>query len=112
MVKYNRALDAVFAALSDPTRRAIVARLARGPRSVGTLAAPFDVSLAAVSKHLQVLERAGLVDRVRRGRNIECVLQPRRLKHVADWVGDYERFWTGRLESLEKAIREHKGRSS
>ncbi len=112
MVKSERQLDALFGALSDPTRRAIVARLASGPCTVGELAAPFDMSLAAVSKHLQVLGRAGLVERVRRGRSIECVLQPQRLKPAADWITDYERFWRERLAALEKVVKEHKRRSS
>jgi len=111
MVENKHHLDAVFAALSDGTRRAIVARLARGPHTVGELAEPFDMSLAAVSKHLNVLERAGLLDRVRRGRSIECVLRPRALKNAADWIGDYERFWNERLDSLERVIRKHRRRS-
>lgn len=113
MVKSKTAdLDAVFRALADPTRRAIVARLASGPRTVGELAGPHAMSLAAVSKHLSVLERAGLVERARRGRSMECALKPARLQSVADWIAHYEDFWTGRLAALDNVLREHKRKSS
>jgi DNA-binding transcriptional ArsR family regulator len=112
MVELDRRLDSLFGALSDPTRRAIVARLARGPTSVTELAEPFEMSLAAVSKHLQVLDRAGLVERTRQGRSIQCSLQPAQLKTVADWITDYERFWTARLAALEQVIKNKRHRSS
>ena len=99
-------LDSAFGALADPTRRAIVATLAKGPKTVGELARPFDMSLAAVSKHVHVLDRAGLVRRVKQGRSIECSLQPARLRAMAEWCTDYERFWTERLAALENAIKE------
>lgn len=97
-------------ALADPTRRAIVARLASGSLTVGELAQPFEMSLAAVSKHIQVLDRAGLIDRDRQGRNIVCSLNPTELKTMSDWVNDYEAFWNERLTKLEKVIKERKRR--
>ena len=98
-------LSSTFAALADPTRRAILARLARGEASVTELAAPFDMSLPAVSKHLKVLERAGLVTR---GRNAQW--RPRRLeadplKEVADWVEHYRGFWEESFDRLEEHLR-------
>jgi len=86
-------LDSTFAALADPTRRAILARLAAGEASVTELAQPFEMSLPAVSKHLKVLERAGLIERGRRAQWRPCRLQAAPLKDVADWVEDYRRFW-------------------
>jgi len=106
----QKQLDSLFAALADPTRRAIVARLADGPMTVGEIAAPFDMSLAAVSKHVHVLDRAGIIDRNRHGRNIECALNAARLKPVSDWIGDYEQFWNERLDRLEQIIKENKRR--
>jgi DNA-binding transcriptional ArsR family regulator len=95
------ALDAVFAALADPTRRAIVRRLADGRRaSVSELAAPFDMSLTAVSKHLRVLSDAGLVDQRKEGRVRRCRLTAAPLRHAHDWLGDLESFWEGQLDSL------------
>ena len=111
MVKSEAQLDAVFSALSDPTRRAIVARLASGSRTVGELAEPLPMSLPAVSKHLDVLERAGLIDRRRLGRSIECVLQPQRLKPALDWIGDYQRFWNERLDAMEAVIKQRRRRN-
>lgn len=108
MVKYKQQLDGVFGALSDPTRRAIIARLARGPETVGELAKPFDMSLAAVSKHLQLLDRAGLVERIRKGRSIECRLQPQKLRAAAEWITDYESFWAERLEALDEIVSQRK----
>ena len=108
MVENKRNLNSVFSALADPTRREIVARLARGPCTVGELAEPFDMSLAAVSKHVHVLERAELVDRNRRGRSVECSLNALSLKNAADWIGDYEKFWTDRLGEPEKVIKEYR----
>ena len=97
MVK--RDLDAVFSALSDPTRRAIVERLADGEASVSDLAAPFDMSLVAVSKHLRVLERAGLLDHRKRGRVRYCRLSPAPLRS-ADELSRYRVFWHTRLDAL------------
>lgn len=112
MVEGHSNLDELFAALADPTRRGIVARLADGPLTVGELAEPYDMSLAGVSKHVNVLDKAGLIRRRRRGRYIECALVPKRLKTVADWIGDYERFWNERLDKLEEVIEEHRRRKS
>jgi DNA-binding transcriptional ArsR family regulator len=97
-------LDATFGALADPTRRAILARLALGESTVSELAAPYEMSLPAVSKHLSVLERAGLVTREKRGRVHRCSLIPFPMKDAADWIGHYRRFWEAQLDSLEKFL--------
>ena len=94
-------LSATFAALADPTRRAILARLASGETSVTELAAPFEMSLAAVSKHLRVLEGAGLVARSRRAQWRPCRLDASPLKTVADWVAHYRRFWEQSFDRLD-----------
>lgn len=105
MVNYQPAeLDAAFQALADPTRRAIVARLAAGEASVGELAAPFDMSLPAVSKHLKVLEGAGLLLRRREGRVHRCRLQPSCLKMAVDWIEHHRRFWEAQLDSLARYL--------
>jgi DNA-binding transcriptional ArsR family regulator len=96
-------LNATFGALADETRRAIVARLASGEVSVMELARPFDMSQPAISKHLKVLERAGLISRRRDAQRRPCRLEPRRLKQIAEWVGSYRHFWEesfGRLDDL------------
>lgn len=106
MVEYQPAkLDAVFRALADPTRRAMLQRLAEGQTSVGELAAPFDMSLAAASKHIRVLERAGLVRRDVRGRTHLCSLDARPMHGGLEWMKYYEQFWTRRLDDLEEALR-------
>ncbi len=111
MVESKQArLDAVFAALADPTRRALIAALARRPRTVGKLATPFDLSFAAVSKHLAVLERAGLVVRERRGRSVECALVPARLRDTAVWFSHYQHFWDARLAALDAFVTRQRGR--
>ena len=94
-------LDQVLVAIADHTRRAILDRLARGSARVTDVAEPFDMSLAAVSKHVQMLERVGLVRRVRRGREHTLTLDARPLRQVARWTSRYERFWTERLDRLE-----------
>jgi DNA-binding transcriptional ArsR family regulator len=94
-------LDHVLAAIADPTRRAILNRLARGDARVTDIAEPFAMSLAAVSKHVQTLERAGLVRRERRGREHTLSLDARPLRQVVRWTSRYERFWTERLDRLE-----------
>jgi DNA-binding transcriptional ArsR family regulator len=99
-------LDRTFAALADPTRRAILARLASGQASVTELAAPFAMSLPAVSKHLKVLERAGLVTRGRRAQWRPAQLQAEPLHEVADWLADYRRFWEERLDRFDEYLRE------
>ena len=94
-------LSTVFAALADPTRRAILARLASGETSVQELAEPFDISLPAVSRHLKVLARAGLIARGREAQWRPCRLEPGPLKEVADWLEPYRRFWEQSLDRLE-----------
>jgi len=94
-------LDHVLAAVADPTRRAILDRLTRGQARVTDLAAPFDMSLAAVSKHLRTLERAGLVKRMRRGREHLLALDARPLRQVVKWTSRYEQFWNERFDRLE-----------
>ncbi|WP_246002107.1 ArsR/SmtB family transcription factor [Allorhizocola rhizosphaerae] len=94
-------LNEVFAALADPTRRAMLADLARVPSlTAGQLAEPHSMTLPAISKHLAVLERAGLLTRTRRGRHQICSLNPRPLREAADWLSRHERFWTERVDAL------------
>jgi DNA-binding transcriptional ArsR family regulator len=95
------ALNGTFAALSDPTRREIVQRLAKGAARVTDLAQPFDMSLNAISKHVKVLERAGLVRRTRAGREHHIALDPEPIRRIAGWASRYERFWSDRLDKLE-----------
>jgi DNA-binding transcriptional ArsR family regulator len=104
MVKYPRHLDATFSALADPIRRAIVARLSRGECSVTNLAQPFDVSLPAISKHLRVLEKAGLLARRREGRVHRCRLVTRPLKDAEEWIARYRQFWEQRLDALAEYL--------
>jgi DNA-binding transcriptional ArsR family regulator len=99
-------LDSTFAALADPTRRAILARLAAGEASVTELSQPFEMSMPAVSKHLKVLERAGLIARGREAQWRPCRLEAEPLKDVADWVGEYRRHWEERFDRLEGYLRE------
>ena len=99
-------LDAVFHALGDSTRRQMLRALADGQRTVGELAAPYDMSLAAASKHIKALERAGLVRRTVQGRTHLCRLEARPLEDAHEWIAFYERFWTGRLDVLEGLLRE------
>lgn len=94
-------LSLAFAALADPTRRAMLARLAEGECSVGELAAPFDISLPAVSKHLRVLERAGLVSRRVDAQFRHCRLEPAPLDDVVDWAAHHARLWRGRMDRLD-----------
>jgi DNA-binding transcriptional ArsR family regulator len=99
-------LDTVFHALGDATRRKMLRELAGGERTVGELARPFAISLAAASKHIKALENAGLIRREVRGRTHLCRLEPGPLAGAHEWLGFYERFWTGRLDALEKLLRE------
>jgi DNA-binding transcriptional ArsR family regulator len=103
-------LDRTFAALADPTRRAILSRLARGQASVLELAEPFDISLPAISKHLKVLERAGLIARTRERQSRPARLQATPLKEVADWTEHYRRFWEERYDRLDEYLEELQGR--
>jgi DNA-binding transcriptional ArsR family regulator len=99
-------LSLTFAALADPTRRAILARLARGEATVLELAEPFQLSLPAVSKHLKVLQRAGLISQGRRAQWRPCRLEPARLKDVSDWIEDYRAVWEQRFGRLDQYLRE------
>jgi DNA-binding transcriptional ArsR family regulator len=99
-------LSATFAALADPTRRAILGRLVGGEKSVTELAAPFQMSLPAISKHLKVLERAGLIARGREAQWRPCRLEAGPLKDVADWVEDYRRFWEKSFDRLDDYLHE------
>ena len=105
-------LDDTFAALADPTRRAILARLMAGAASVTELAEPFDMTLPAVSKHLKVLERAGLITRGREAQWRPCRLEADPLKEVADWVEGYRRFWGESFDRLDEYLRDLQSRES
>ncbi len=98
-------LDSVFHALGDATRRHMLRDLAAGERTVGQLAAPFAISLAAASKHIKALEQAGLLRREVRGRTHICRLEPAPLASAQQWLRFYDRFWTGRLDALERLLR-------
>jgi DNA-binding transcriptional ArsR family regulator len=100
------ALSVTFAALADPTRRAILARLSRGEASVTELAEPFAVSMPAISKHLKVLERAGLITRSRSAQWRPCRLDAGPLADVADWVQRYQEFWEGSFDRLDDHLRQ------
>lgn len=97
-------LSTTFAALADPTRRAILAQLAVGETSVTKLAKPFEMSMPAVSKHLKVLERAGLIARTREAQWRPCRLQASPLKEAADWIEEYRRFWSPYMDALERHL--------
>jgi DNA-binding transcriptional ArsR family regulator len=99
-------LSSTFAALADPTRRAILGKLTRGHKSVTELAKPFKMSLPAVSKHLKVLERAGLIERGREAQWRPCRLKAQRLKAAADWLDAYRQFWELTFDRLEEYLRE------
>jgi len=101
-------LSHTFAALADPTRRAILARLSAGEANVTELAEPFDMSLPAVSKHLKVLERAGLIARSREAQWRPCHLEPAPLKEAADWIAHYKKFWEESFDRLDEYLRELK----
>ncbi len=102
----ERELTATFGALADPTRRAILARLSKGEASVLELAEPFDMSQPAVSKHLKVLERAGLIVRRRDAQRRPCRFEPRRLQQAADWIGGYRQFWEESYSRLDDYLRD------
>ncbi|WP_240782390.1 metalloregulator ArsR/SmtB family transcription factor [Roseococcus sp. SYP-B2431] len=99
-------MNATFHALGDATRRRMLRDLAAGERRVGELAKPFSISLAAASKHIKVLEQAGLVRREIQGRTHLCRLEPGPLATASEWLGFYERFWTSRLDVLDRLLRE------
>ena len=109
MVEYNEAaLDATLAAMADPTRRAILARLCEGDARVTEIAAPFDISLNAVSKHVKVLECAGLVRREVRGREHWLSFEGEPLREAGAWIDHYRKFWEGRLDALAKFLRDNR----
>lgn len=111
MVKHQGSLDETFAALADPTRREILTTLAEGERTVSELAEPFEMSLPAISKHLTVLERAGLISRERQGRVRRCNLEPEPFAAALEWIAAHGRFWEERLDSLERVLTQgEKGR--
>lgn len=99
-------LSATFSALADPTRRAILARLAEGEASVGELGAPFAMSGPAVTKHLKVLERAGLISRSRTAQLRPARLEPEALKAASDWLGAYRKFWEGQFDRLDLYLKQ------
>ena len=106
MVELNATqMNSVFHALGDATRRQMLADLAIGERTVSQLAQPFDISLAAASKHIKALEHAGLIRREVHGRTHVCHLEPGPLASAAEWLNHYSRFWTGRLDALERILR-------
>jgi DNA-binding transcriptional ArsR family regulator len=105
-------LDFVFHALGDPTRRRMLRELTAGERTVSQLAQPFSISLAAASKHIKALENAGLIRREVRGRTHLCSLEPGPLADAHDWLAFYERFWTDRLDVLDRLLREEDNQKS
>ncbi len=104
MVKHSASLDFVFAALADPTRRRILQGLMGGHVQVGRLAQPFRISAPAISRHLRVLERAGLIHRTKRGRTHEIELSAEPLRRAGDWIGSYRKFWESSLDSLARFL--------
>ena len=113
MVQYEMQTDtlsAKFAALADPTRRAILARLALGETSVGELSKPFEISAPAITKHLKVLEKAGLIARSREAQWRPCRLKPEALKTVDEWIAQYRRMWEERLDRLDDYLKQLQGK--
>lgn len=104
MVKQSARLDDIFGALADPTRRGMLRSLSAHELSIGELAAPYRMSLAAASKHVKVLERAGLVRRTVLGRTHRCRIEPAALAQADEWLRFYERFWTDRLDALDAVL--------
>lgn len=102
----NPQLDQLFFALSDSTRRAILARLSRGNLTIGELAAPFEISKPAVSRHMKILERAGLIERQVRGRLHTCTLATNGLKTAEEWISFHRKFWESRFDALEKLLKD------
>ena len=101
-------LDTAFAALADPTRRAILARLSQGEATVGELGAPFPISAPAISRHLKVLEEARLIARTRHGQQLICRLNPEGLKTAQQWLDHYRQFWGGMFDRLETHLKQEK----
>jgi DNA-binding transcriptional ArsR family regulator len=108
VVNYNqRHLDLAFGALAHPIRRGILARLSTGNATVAELAKPFKVSAPAISKHMRILEDAGLLSRTKQGREHNCRLEQARLKHAEAWIEHQRKFWNDRLDSLERYLKEN-----
>jgi len=101
-------LDTAFAALADPTRRAILARLALGEATVGELAQPFPISAPAISRHLKVLEEAELIARTRHGQQFVCRLNPQGLKNSQEWLDHYRKFWSGMFDRMDAHLKQEK----
>jgi len=112
MVEHQSELDAVFRALADPTRRAMLRDLAQAPRTIGELAAPHAISLAGASKHIQMLERAGLLTREVHGRVHTCRLEAGPLHAGAEWIRHYEQFWNSKLDALDALLQADQADSS
>lgn len=108
MVYYSPTLDSTFAALSDPTRRAILSKLTEGETPIMEIATPFEMSLPAVSKHIRVLEKAGLVTRRKQGREYFCSLNAKPLRDAAKWLVFYQQFWDAKLDSLANFLENKK----
>ncbi len=108
MVNYNqRHLDLAFGALAHPIRRGILARLSAGEATVAELARPFKVSPPAISRHMRILEAAGLLSRKRQGREHHCRLERKRMKEAEAWMEDHRKFWNERLDALERYLKEN-----
>lgn len=108
MIQNSQNLDRVFFALSDGTRRAILARLSQGSTTIGELAAPFDISKPAISKHMKILENAGLIERVIKGRQHQCTLTTAGLKTAEEWLNFHRLFWESRFDALSKLLAKEK----
>ena len=108
VILFMEQLTDVLSAISHPTRRAIIARLANGPARFLDIAEPFDVALNAITKHLKLLERAGLIEREKKGREVFISLRPEALRLVADWVHEYERFWNEKLDEFQGYFKQRK----
>jgi DNA-binding transcriptional ArsR family regulator len=105
MVNYHENLmDAVFVALADPTRRGMIARLSKGPASIGELGRPYDVSKPAITKHVKILERAGLISRKKDGRIHRCRLNPKPMEEAEEWIEKHRKFWQGSLGKLARYL--------
>lgn len=107
MVYYSEQLDLTFAAISDSTRRSILSQLANGEAAITHLASPYSMSLPAISKHIRVLEKAGLITRTKRGRVNYCYLNAYPLNEAGKWLGFYQRFWDTKLDALENFLEEN-----
>lgn len=108
MANYNQhRLDLAFGALAHPIRRGILARLATGEATVAELAKPFKVSAPAISKHMRILEEAGLLSRVKQGREHHCRLEQKRMKEAQAWIENHRKFWNDRFDALERYLKEN-----